>query len=231
MGTFCIDYFQICGQSPNFISRILWALFRSSITIETFCSPLQSFFCKWGQMPNFGRLKPANEHILHRLFPNLMQISQIHFAYMVGIMSELHYHPKTTTKNICSPFALQRSAFNVSWYKCPILVPLKSADKHILDRLFPNLWQIPKLHLAYMVGIMSELNYHQKYLLSNSVLFLEIGAKSNCGWLKSANGHILHRLFPNLWPIPKLHLAYIVGIIQELYHHRNVLLSTAELFL
>ena len=94
MGTFCIDYSQICGQSPNSISRILWALFRSSITIETFCSPLQCFCCKWVQMPNFGRLKSANEHILYRLFPNLMQISQIHFAYMVGIMSELHYHQK-----------------------------------------------------------------------------------------------------------------------------------------
>ena len=79
---------------------------------------------------------------------------------------------------------------------------LKSANKHILDRLFPNLWQISKHHLTYMVGIMSELNYHQNYLLSNSVLFLEIGAKSNFDWLKSANGHLLHRLFPNLWPNP-----------------------------
>ena len=29
---------------------------------------------------------------------------------------------------------------------------LNSANEHILDRLFPNLWKIPKIHLAYMVG-------------------------------------------------------------------------------
>ena len=30
---------------------------------------------------------------------------------------------------------------------------LNSANAHILDRLFPNLRQIPKIHLAHMVGI------------------------------------------------------------------------------
>ena len=36
---------------------------------------------------------------------------------------------------------------------------LNSANEHILDRLFPNLWEIPKIHLAYMVGTIWELQY------------------------------------------------------------------------
>ena len=53
---------------------------------------------------------------------------------------------------------------------------LKSANGHILERLFPKLRQIPKIHLAYMVRIIEVLHYHGKYLLSNAVLFLSIGA-------------------------------------------------------
>ena len=49
---------------------------------------------------------------------------------------------------------------------------LNSANDHILDILFPNLWQFLKIHLAYMVSIILELHYHQKGLLSNAVLFL-----------------------------------------------------------
>ena len=30
---------------------------------------------------------------------------------------------------------------------------LNSANEHILDRLFPNLRQIPQIHLAYVVSI------------------------------------------------------------------------------
>ena len=37
---------------------------------------------------------------------------------------------------------------------------LNSANEHILARLFPNLRQIPKIHLAYMVGTIYELQYH-----------------------------------------------------------------------
>ena len=36
----------------------------------------------------------------------------------------------------------------------------------LLDRLFPNLRQIHKIHPAYMVSIIEELQYHQKDLLS-----------------------------------------------------------------
>ena len=80
--------------------------------------------------------------------------------------------------------------------------------------------QIPKIHTAYMVGIILELQYRQKDLLSNSVLFLQIGANfcklvqmSNFDRLNSANEHISDNLFPNLRQIPKIHLAYMVGTI------------------
>ena len=36
---------------------------------------------------------------------------------------------------------------------------LNSANEHILDRLFPNMRQIPKIDLAYMVGSTEELQY------------------------------------------------------------------------
>ena len=49
---------------------------------------------------------------------------------------------------------------------------LNSANVQILDRLFPNLRQIPKIHLAYMVGTILELQYPEKDLLYNAVLFL-----------------------------------------------------------
>ena len=62
-------------------------------------------------------------------------------------------------------FALQCTAFAVNWCKYPSFVPLKSANGRILDRLFPNLWQIPKIYQAYMVGILQELHYHQRYVL------------------------------------------------------------------
>ena len=66
-----------------------------------------------------------------------------------------------------------------------------------------------------MVGIIQELQYHQKVLLSTAVTFFKLVQISNFGRLNSANEHILPRLFPNLRQIPKLHLAYMVGIIQE----------------
>ena len=49
---------------------------------------------------------------------------------------------------------------------------LNSANEHILDILFPNQRQIPKINQWYMVSIIEELYYHQKDLLSNAVLFL-----------------------------------------------------------
>ena len=49
---------------------------------------------------------------------------------------------------------------------------LNSANEQILDRIFPNLRQIPKIHLAYMVATILELQYPEKDLLYNAVLFL-----------------------------------------------------------
>ena len=51
---------------------------------------MRCFLGKLGQMSNFGRLKSANEHILYRIFPNLMQIPKIHLADTVGIIKKLH---------------------------------------------------------------------------------------------------------------------------------------------
>ena len=99
MSTFWIDYFQIWGKSSKSISRIGWALCRSSITTKNICSQMQCFFCKLVQTSNFGMLKSANGHILDRLFDNLRQISHIHLAPMVCIMSELHYHQKCLLSN------------------------------------------------------------------------------------------------------------------------------------
>ena len=45
---------------------------------------MQCFFCKLVQMANFDSLNSANEHILDRLFPNLMQIPKLLPASMVG---------------------------------------------------------------------------------------------------------------------------------------------------
>ena len=84
-GHFWIDNFQIIGKSLKSICRIWWALFRSSITSKKICSPMQCFFCKLVQIPNFGWLKFGNGHFLDRLFTNLRQFPQIHLKYMVGI--------------------------------------------------------------------------------------------------------------------------------------------------
>ena len=54
-GHFWIDYFQIWGKFLESISRIWWALLRSSNTTKKICSPMQCFFCKLVYMSNFGR--------------------------------------------------------------------------------------------------------------------------------------------------------------------------------
>ena len=79
-GHFWIDYFQIRGKSLKSRLRIWWALSRSSSTTKKICSPMQCFFCKLVQMSNFDRLNSANEHILDRLFTNLMQFPKINLS-------------------------------------------------------------------------------------------------------------------------------------------------------
>ena len=43
--------------------------------------------------------------------------------------------------------------------------------------------------------------------------FGKLGQMSNFGRLKSANEHILDRIFPDLRQIPKIHFTDMVGII------------------
>ena len=143
-GHFWIDYFQIWGNSPKSISSIWWALLRSSIPAKNICSPIQCFLCKLVQISNFGRFNSAIEHILARLFPNLRPIPKIHQTDMVGIMYKLH-----SAKNICSPI----QCFFCKLVQMSNFDRLNSANEHILERLFPNLRQFPKIHLAYMVVV------------------------------------------------------------------------------
>ena len=63
---------------------------------------------------------------------------------MVGIIRS-----SIPAKNICSPM----QCFFCKLVQMSNFGRLKSANEHILDRLFPNLRQIPKIHLAYMAGI------------------------------------------------------------------------------
>ena len=143
-GQFWIDYFQIRGKSLNSISRIWWALLRSSITTKMICSPMQCFFCKLVQMSNFGRLKSANGHFWIDYFQvwGKSQKSTLRIWWTLSTSS-------STTKKICSPM----QCFFSKLVQMSNFDRLNSANEHILDRLFPNLWQIPKIHLMYMVGI------------------------------------------------------------------------------
>ena len=84
-GHFWIDYFQIWGKSLKSISRIWWALRRSSITTKKICSPMQCFFCKLVQMSNFSRLKSANGHFWIDYFQIWGKSQKSIIPYMVGI--------------------------------------------------------------------------------------------------------------------------------------------------
>ena len=88
-----------------------------------------------------------------------------------------------------------------------------STNEHILARLFPNLRQIPEIHLAYMVSIHLELDYNQNICSPMQCFFCKLVQMSNFDRLNSADEHILDRLFPNLWQIPKIHITDMVGIV------------------
>ena len=149
MGTFWGDYLQIWGNPPKSISRIWRALLRSAILAKNICSPIQCFFCKLVQMSNFGRLKSKNGHFwidyLQIIGKSLTSIFHIWWAL---------FWSSITTKNCCSPLQclfcklVQMSNFG----------RLKSGNGHILDRLFTNLRQFPKINLKYMVGDTLELH-------------------------------------------------------------------------
>ena len=131
-------------QIPKIHRRIWWVLFRSSIPTKNICSPLQCFFCKLAQRYNFVRLNSANHHFCIDYFQirgkSLKSIWRIWWAL---------YRSSSTTKRICSPM----QCFFCKLVQMSNFVQLNSANEHILARLFPNLRQIPNIHLAYMVGI------------------------------------------------------------------------------
>ena len=161
-GHFWIDYFQIIGKSLKSICRIWWALFRSSITSKKICSPMQCFFSKLVQMSNFSRLKSANGHIWIDYF----QICGKSLKSTLRIWWAL-FRSSSTSKKICSPM----QCFFCKLVQMSNFDRLNSANEHISDSLFPNLRQIPKIHLAYMVGTILEPQNHYNDLLSNAVLF------------------------------------------------------------
>ena len=139
-GHFWIDYFQIIGKSLKSISRIWWALLRSSITTKKICSPIQCFFCKLVQMSNFGRFKSENGQFWIDYFliigKSLTSILRILWAL---------FWSSITTEKICSPM----QCFFCKLVQMSNFDRLNSANDHISDRLFPNLRQIPKIHLVY----------------------------------------------------------------------------------
>ena len=111
-------------------------------------------------------------------------------------------------KNICSP---------IQCYLCKLVQMsnfgrLNSANEHILARLFPNLRQIPKIHLPDMVSVIRSSITRKKICSPMQYFFCKLVQMSNFGRLNSANEHILDRLFLNLRQFPKINLAYMVGV-------------------
>ena len=143
-GHFWIDYFQGIGKSLASILRIWWALLRSSITIKKICSPMQCFFCKLVQMFNFGRLKSTNGQFWIDYFQvwgkSQKSITRIWWVLFISSIPP---------KNICSPI----QCFFCKLVQMSNFRRLKSANGHILERLFTNLRQFPKIHLWHMAGI------------------------------------------------------------------------------
>ena len=183
--------------------RIWWALLRNSIPAENICSPMQCFVCKLVQMSNFGRLKSANGHFWIDYF----QLRGKSLKSTLRIWWALS-RSSSTTKKICSPM----QCFFCKLVQMSNFDRLNSANEHISDRLFPNLGQIPKIHQTDMVGIIYKLHSAKNIGSQIQCFFCKLVQMSNFGRLKSANGHILERLFTNLRQSPKIHLAHMAGI-------------------
>ena len=89
-----------------------------------------------------------------------------------------------TTKRFCSPLQCLFCKL-VQMSNCD---RLNSANEHILDKLFPNLRQIPKIHLAYMVGTIEKFHSLKNICSPIQCFFCKLVQMSNFGRLKSANG-------------------------------------------
>ena len=66
---------------------------------------------------------------------------------------------------------------------------LKSANGHILDRLFTNLRQFPKIHLVYGGRLLRSSIPAKNICSPIQCFFCKLVQMSNFGRLKSANGH------------------------------------------
>ena len=144
MSTFCIGYFQICGNSPKSICCIWWELFRSSIPPKIIALQSSDFsvnWCKWpiliGQIQQMSTFWIDYFQIWGK---SLKSFRRVWWAL---------FRSSSIPKWICSPM----QCFFCKLVQMSNFDRLNSANEHILDRLFPNLWQIPKIHLTDMVGI------------------------------------------------------------------------------
>ena len=144
MSKFWIDYFLIWGKSLKSISRIWWALFRISSIHKGFALQCSAFSANWCKCTILiGKIQQMSTFWIG-YFPiwgkSLKSISRI---WLVILRSSI------PAKNICSPI----QCFFCKLVQMSNFDRLNSANEHILQRLFPNLWQIPKIHLRDMVVI------------------------------------------------------------------------------
>ena len=109
---------------------------EAPFSLKRFALHCCAFLCKLVQLSNFGGLKSTNGHILDRLFLNLRQIPKNPSCVYGG-----HYFGAPFPLNI---FALQCRCFFCKLVQRCNFGRLNSINEHILERLFPNLGQIPK---------------------------------------------------------------------------------------
>ena len=95
------------------------------------------------QISNFGPLQSAKWVLLDRLLSKSEANPKNPSGVYVG-----HYLGAFHQKDLPSTAVLFCKLVQMSNF-----VLLNTANEHILDILFPNLRQIPELHLGYMVGI------------------------------------------------------------------------------
>ena len=145
-GHFWIDYFQIMGKSLTFnLAYMVEDYLRSSITTKkTVALQCNAFSVNLCKCPILVELKSENGQFWIDYFQIGGKSLKSIMAYMVGII----WGARVPPKKICSPM----QCFFCKLVQMSNFDRLNSANEHISDRFFPNLRQIPKIHLAYMVG-------------------------------------------------------------------------------
>ena len=142
-GHFWINYFPIFGKSLKSISRIWWALFRSSVTTKRYafqCSAFSINLCKGHILVGRNQQMDTFRIDYFQICKSLKSNSRIWCAL---------FRSSISTKIMCFPMR----CFFCNLMQMSNFVRLKSGNEHILGRLFPYLRQIPKIHLAYVVCI------------------------------------------------------------------------------